>query len=124
MVALEGFRLQVRALLVRDLRATAYRLNPLKPVTRCLLSLAHERAETTVSRNLGVALCKRAFACRADLGRLPACRCVRALLAGAWGGRSLRLRHRRARGPDHVDGGARREGPAGGRRLLVGQHEG
>src|SRR5919107_4997379 len=66
-----------------------------------LLSLAHERAKTTVSRNLGVALCKRSFACRADLGRLPACRRVRALSAGARRGRGLRLRHRRARSADH-----------------------
>src|SRR5215216_982454 len=110
MVAPEGFRLQQlqRYATAQDSHqgnAPALRLIP-DACSLLLLSLAHERAETTISRNLGVALCKRAFACRADLGRLPSCRRVRALSAGVWRGRGLRLRHRRARGPDHVDGGA------------------
>src|SRR5215203_360155 len=105
MVALEGFRLEA----VRHRARLTSRQCPYLTADACsllLLSLAHERAETTISRNLGVALCKRAFACRADLGRLPSCRRVRALSAGVWRGPGLRLRHRRARGPDHVDGGA------------------
>src|SRR5215210_2697020 len=105
MVALEGFGLQAGS--DTPQRKTHIEAMPYLTADACsllLLSLAHERAKSTVSRNLGVALCKRAFACRADLGRLPACRRVRALSAGAWRGRGLRLRHRRARGPDHVDG--------------------
>src|SRR5215204_1736170 len=112
MVAPEGFRLQRYATAQDSHRGNAPALRLIPDACRLLLlSLVHERAETTVSRNLGVALRKRAFACRADLGRLPARGRVRALYARAWRGRSLSMRHRQARSPYHPDGGARGEGP-------------